>query len=54
MDWSYDTPARHYITVYRVLVTAAGSEDPTSATTGAARTASSDVAQSASLSPGVP
>ncbi|MCU1672960.1 MAG: hypothetical protein JWN77_1073 [Frankiales bacterium] len=24
VDWSYDTPARHYITVYRVLVTAAG------------------------------
>jgi hypothetical protein len=26
VDWSYDTPARHYITVYRVLVTAAGAE----------------------------
>ncbi|MCA1712669.1 MAG: hypothetical protein LC789_13965 [Actinobacteria bacterium] len=24
VDWSYDTPARHYITVYRVLVTPAG------------------------------
>lgn len=24
VDWSYDTPSRHYITVYRVLVTAAG------------------------------
>ena len=24
VDWSYDTPVRHYITVYRVLVTAAG------------------------------
>lgn len=24
VDWSYDTPARHYITVYRVLVTATG------------------------------
>lgn len=24
VDWSYDTPNRHYITVYRVLVTAAG------------------------------
>ena len=24
VDWSYDTPARHYITVYRVLVTASG------------------------------
>ena len=24
VDWSYDTPTRHYITVYRVLVTAAG------------------------------
>ena len=22
VDWSYDTPVRHYITVYRVLVTA--------------------------------
>ena len=26
VDWSYDTPARPYITVYRVLVTAAGAE----------------------------
>jgi hypothetical protein len=26
VDWSYDTPARHYITVYRVLVTATGAE----------------------------
>jgi hypothetical protein len=24
VDWSYDTPSRHYITVYRVLVTAQG------------------------------
>ena len=24
VDWSYDTPIRHYITVYRVLVTAEG------------------------------
>ena len=24
VDWSYDTPVRHYITVYRVLVTAQG------------------------------
>ncbi len=24
MDWSYDTPTRHYITVYRVLVTSKG------------------------------
>ena len=24
VDWSYDTPSRHYITVYRVLVTAKG------------------------------
>ncbi len=24
VDWSYDTPVRHYVTVYRVLVTAAG------------------------------
>lgn len=24
VDWSYDTPARYYITVYRVLVTSAG------------------------------
>jgi hypothetical protein len=24
VDWSYDTPTRHYITVYRVLVTAHG------------------------------
>ena len=26
VDWSYDTPVRHYITVYRVLVTAQGVE----------------------------
>jgi len=26
VDWSYDTPSRHYITIYRVLVTAAGAE----------------------------
>jgi len=25
VDWSYDTPTRHYITIYRVLVTAKGS-----------------------------
>ncbi len=24
VDWSYDTPSRHYITVYRVLVTSKG------------------------------
>ena len=24
VDWSYDTPSRHWITVYRVLVTAQG------------------------------
>ena len=24
VDWSYDTPNRHYITIYRVLVTARG------------------------------
>ena len=24
VDWSYDTPVRHYITVYRVLVTSSG------------------------------
>ena len=24
VDWSYDTPSRHYITIYRVLVTAKG------------------------------
>jgi hypothetical protein len=26
VDWSYDTPVRHYITIYRVLVTAVGVE----------------------------
>ena len=26
VDWSYDTPVRHYITIYRVLVTANGVE----------------------------
>ena len=24
VDWSYDTPVRHYITIYRVMVTTAG------------------------------
>ena len=24
VDWSYDTPTRHYITIYRVMVTAKG------------------------------
>jgi hypothetical protein len=24
VDWCYDTPSRHYITIYRVLVTARG------------------------------
>ncbi len=24
VDWSYDTPSRHYITIYRVLVTSRG------------------------------
>ena len=24
VDWSYDTPARHYITIYRVMVTVDG------------------------------
>ncbi|MDQ1626118.1 MAG: hypothetical protein QOJ49_1616 [Actinomycetota bacterium] len=26
VDWSYDTPAKHYVTVYRVMVTQAGVE----------------------------
>lgn len=26
VDWSYDTPARHYSTIYRVMVTQAGVE----------------------------
>lgn len=24
VDWSYDTPAKHYVTIYRVMVTAQG------------------------------
>jgi hypothetical protein len=24
VDWSYDTPVRHYVTIYRVMVTASG------------------------------
>ena len=24
VDWSYDTPTRHYVTIYRVMVTAKG------------------------------
>ncbi len=26
VDWSYDTPAKHYVTIYRVMVTTAGVE----------------------------
>jgi hypothetical protein len=26
VDWSYDTPAKHYVTIYRVMVTQAGIE----------------------------
>ncbi len=26
VDWSYDTPVRHYVTIYRVMVTSAGVE----------------------------
>jgi hypothetical protein len=26
VDWSYDTPVRHYVTIYRVMVTQAGIE----------------------------
>lgn len=26
VDWSYDTPAKHYVTIYRVMVTQAGVE----------------------------
>ena len=26
VDWSYDTPTRHWITIYRVMVTASGSD----------------------------
>lgn len=26
VDWSYDTPVRHYITIYRVMVTAVGAQ----------------------------
>jgi hypothetical protein len=24
VDWSYDTPAKHYVTIYRIMVTQAG------------------------------
>lgn len=27
VDWSYDSPTRHYITIYRVMVTARGAAD---------------------------
>ncbi len=37
VDWSYDTPVRHYITIYRVLVTAAGVEAGETTTTILAR-----------------
>ena len=26
VDWSYDTPAKHYVTIYRVMITQAGVE----------------------------
>lgn len=26
VDWSYDTPAKHYVTIYRVMVTQSGLE----------------------------
>lgn len=26
LDWSYDTPVQHYITIYRVMVTQAGAD----------------------------
>jgi hypothetical protein len=26
VDWSYDTPAKHYVTIYRVMITQAGIE----------------------------
>jgi hypothetical protein len=26
VDWSYDTPTPHYVTIYRVMLTAAGAE----------------------------
>jgi hypothetical protein len=26
VDWSYDTPVRHYVTIYRAMVTSAGVE----------------------------
>ena len=26
VDWSYDTPVRHYVTIYRAMVTASGLE----------------------------
>jgi hypothetical protein len=26
VDWSYDTPVRHYVTIYRAMVTKAGVE----------------------------
>jgi hypothetical protein len=27
VDWSYDTPAKHYVTIYRVMVTQAGVDE---------------------------
>ncbi|HEX8004258.1 MAG TPA: hypothetical protein VF519_16350 [Mycobacteriales bacterium] len=33
IDWSYDTPVRHYATVYRAMVTAAGVEAGETTTT---------------------
>lgn len=37
VNWSYDTPAKHYITIYRVLATAAGVASGESTTTLLAR-----------------
>ena len=33
VDWSYDTPVRHYATIYRAMVTAAGVEAGETTTT---------------------
>ena len=33
VDWSYDTPVKHYVTIYRAMVTAAGVENGVSTET---------------------
>ena len=57
VDWSHDTPARHYVTVYRSMVTAAGlssGETPTSILQAVLAISGLDIDDSRITSPGPP